>query len=81
MDTTSVWSRTFNRSVRRGDDMAYAAYLADNAVKRATVIMHYRENHYTALCGVHRPEDVLTANPQEVTCGRCRRRVTFPQEA
>lgn len=81
MDTTTVWSRTFNRSVRRGDDMAYAAYLADNAVKRATITMHYRESDYTALCGVHRPEDMLTDNPQEVTCGRCRRRVNFPQEA
>lgn len=73
------WGRAFNHALRHGHSKEVAALHA--AATHDEPTMHYRESDYTALCGVHRPEDMLTDNPREVTCGRCRRRVTFPKEA
>lgn len=72
----STWGKTFRRALRVGLSPEVAALHA--AATHDDPVMHYRDGHYLALCGIHRPEDMLTEDPAAVTCGRCRRRVVFP---
>lgn len=72
-----TWGRAFNRALRHGADLTTAAVYAEGQV---TTTMHYRAGDYLALCGIHRPEDMLTDDRAAVTCARCRSRVNFPQD-
>lgn len=74
--TYGKWTRAYRRALRQGLGPEAAALHA--AAFNDDPVMHYRDGPYTALCGIHRPEDMLTEDKAAVTCGRCRRRVVFP---
>lgn len=61
--SNDIWERAFRRSVGRGDDSAYALFVADEAVKRSWPTLHWHlpaAPAYVAACGRYVSKDRIT---------------------